>query len=543
MKALIFALRHAIAVVIVSSILSVGQKSSAGESPGQWILVTPPAFRTALTPLIQHRREEGFDVVVLETTNVLTHDQLEQREGSPLQARLDRLFQKFKGPHYVLLAGTSDATDPAKADRTVVPGLHGKVGRMKGQPCDVGYGLPDQDGAPAVAVGRFPARNVEELSAMVRKTLSFEQNSEPAPWRDRLVLLLGNPGGGRLAEWYIEQTFEKNLGSLYPGWEVRILLNASSSSYYLPRPEDRKTTLQYLRDGALFSVYLGHSGAQGLGLDARFIPRGDWAKLDIPRGQGPFFTCGCFACQREGPGGQGYGLIAMRNPQGPVAVIGATGESYSAPGELAAEGLLTCLKHPPFPSRLGEYWLAVQAGLARGKMDQTTFALLDMVDGTGGKVPLATQRLEHLEMWQLLGDPALRMPIVPADISLQASKPIVAGKTATVTGLLPDRLRGAPVRVTLERPLNSQPAGLKKPPANTPENRDARERVFIDNHRRANSFILTSAQAKTSGAHFVATVEVPADLAWTNLVLKATSTREHDTGLGVLPVSCTAAKP
>lgn len=537
MKTLIFAARHALEAVLLCLILATGQRSSAGDSPGQWILITPPAFRPALRPLIERRQAQGFKVVVLETSEVLTREQLHQRDASPLRARLNRIFQQNQRADYVLLAGASDAQDPAKVAETVVPGLPGKVERMKGEPCDSAYGFPGPDGAPKVAVGRFPARNVEELRAMVHKTLSFEQSSEPAPWQDRLVLLLGNPGGGRLAEWFVEQALQKDLASLYPGWDVRIILNAASSPYFLPRPLDRKTALRYLQEGALFSVYLGHSGAEGLGLDARFISRGDWAKLDIPHGRGPFFTCGCFACQRKGPGGEGYGLAAMRNPNGPVAVIGATGESYTAPGELAAEGLLTCLEHPPFPSRLGEYWLAIQDGLARGKMDQTTFALLDMVDGTGGKVPLATQRLEHLEMWQLLGDPALRMPVVPADISLQTLKPIVAGKILAVTGLLPDRLRGAKVRVTLERPLNAPPAGLEKPPPSTPENRHARERIFINNHQRANSFVLASTEARTTRNQFVAAIQVPIGLPWTNLILRATATLNPMTGFGILPLS------
>jgi hypothetical protein len=65
----------------------------------------------------------------------------------------------------------------------------------------------------------------------------------------------------------------------------------------------------------------------------------------------------------------------------------------------------------PFPSRLADYWLAIQAGLARGEIDDFTFKLYDQADGTKGRVPLETQRLEHLEMWMLLGDPALRLPV------------------------------------------------------------------------------------------------------------------------------------
>jgi hypothetical protein len=57
------------------------------------------------------------------------------------------------------------------------------------------------------------------------------------------------------------------------------------------------------------------------------------------------------------------------------------------------------------------------------------------------------------------GDPALRLPIVPADITLDVAGPVSAGREFTINGCLPERLAGATVRVALERPLASAPGG------------------------------------------------------------------------------------
>ena len=504
-----------------------GQTNSAG----QWIVVTPPTFRPTLEPLIQHRKEEGFAVVVVDTMPTGIHEQLMQADGKPLKARLEQLIRNYPGRSFVLLAGAHNVAGSTNVDHCV-PSLHGAFERMKNQPSDAGYGLPDSEGAPTVPVGRFPARNSEELSAMVQKTLKFETDLTPAPWRNRLLLLLGNPGGGSMAENYVQDTLDADLAALDPSWEVRTMFNAASSRFYLPRPVDRDTALQSLAGGVFFSVYLGHSGADGLGLDMRFIQKDSWTKLNIAQGAGPFFTCGCFACQPDEKG-EGYGLAAMRNGSGPVAVIGATGESYSAPGQLAAEGLMTCLSGHPFPERLGDYWLAAANGLARGKMGAMVFALMDMTDGSGGKIPLATQRREHLEMWMLFGDPALRMPAVSMDVLLKAGSPI-AGKALVVSGVLPKRFVGAKVRVTLERPINSKPAGLETVPSDTPENRDARKRVINANFERANTFVLDTADAEVSGNQISASLKVPANLPWTNLVLRAFAVTAGDAGLGIL---------
>lgn len=527
-------LKDSVRVFAVFVFFFVALSVTATEDAGQWIVVTPPTFRSVLAPLIEQRKDDGFKVVVLETTEVFGSEQLQQSDGAPLLAQLKALCLPGHGPDYVLLAGICAATAQVNAQNTV-PSLRGTVERMKGQPSDSGYGLPGPDGGPTIAVGRLPARTVNELSGMVRKTLAFEQNAAPAPWRDRLLLLLGNPGGGPLAEMFVEQELHTDLASLYPGWNMRTIIDISSSPFYLPHPRDSATALQYLQEGQLFSIYLGHSYAPGLGLDSRFLflRRADWEKLNVPHGAGPFFTCGCFACQAN-ENDPGYGVAAMRNPAGPVAVIGASGESYSAEGQLAVEGLLATLARPSFPERLGQYWLAVQEGLARGKIDPTTFELMDMADGSGGKTLLPVQRLEHLQMWQLLGDPALRMPVMLDDIALSVSGPVTPGSNLKVSGALPDRLNGAAVHLTLERPLDSTPSGVEPVPPGSAENRQERERIFIANHRHANTYILAQADTVAVGKTFSAALAVPTDLQWTNLTLKASATASNESGLGVL---------
>jgi hypothetical protein len=402
----------------------------------------------------------------------------------------------------------------SEARQIVVPALPGMAGVMKDRPSDYAYGLPRKDGHGVceVAVGRFPARTVEELRGMVRKTLNLEREGRPGAWRNRLVLVEGNPGAGPLGEMFVEHLLAQRLEKLHAAWSLRAAFDNAGSPYYCPGARLREAALECLQGGELFSIYLGHSRAAGLGsLDKVFLTREDWAGLKLTPGQGVFFTCGCFGCQLGGSDGEGYGLAAMRNPAGPVAVIGASGESYSAAGLLAVDGLLQCCAQAPFPARLADYWLAVQAGLAQGPIDDMTFTLLDQSDGTGGKVPLSAQRLEDLEMWMLLGDPALRLPVVPVDVSLEAAGPAGAGRSLTVNGALP---------------------------ADTPENRAARDRVAAENCRRANQFVLASATAAAEGDRFKCSLAVPANLPWPKVVVRAYAEKGAESGQGVslLPV-------
>ena len=255
-------------------------------------------------------------VVIVQTTDVLTAKQVEAGEGSPLRDHVVDLCRKAKGPSYVLLVGAVKSKDPAGAAATVVPPLRGEAGRMKGQPSDNAFGFVDKDLAPKVAVGRFPANTVLEAQQMVKKTLVFERDGPSALWRNRLTLMVGNPGGRsaiekQFGEILVQSLVKDRFQRAPASFTTRAVVLMENSPFFLPRDKIRETTLRYLEEGQLFSVYLGHSGAfgfwSGLWLD-RFIDREDWGKKNFP---GILFSCGCFGCQLK-DGDEGYGLTAMR---------------------------------------------------------------------------------------------------------------------------------------------------------------------------------------------------------------------------------------
>ncbi|MBN2507755.1 MAG: hypothetical protein JXQ71_13785 [Verrucomicrobia bacterium] len=528
-------MRNPVPVLLVSLL---AWSVSAGETarvPAQWLVVAPPALRETLAPLIKHRRDEGLKVGVVDSTRVASAEDVRGTQALPLQAHLNRLCQEHPAPTYLLLVGHVPCGDPAAAQAAALPAPQGKEGRMNGQPTDHAFGRPDSNSAPAVAVGRFPARNAGEARDMVAKTLRFERDARPGAWRHRVVFLGGNPGGGRFAEMLAERATAPRLKQLHPFWTLRGLVHNPASCYYLPHARWSDTARQFLEEGALMSAYLGHSNADGLwSVSFNVFPRARWGQLNIARGAGPLFTAGCYSCQYAGRRGEGYGLAAMRNPTGPVAVMGAHGETYGAPGQLAVDGLLRRLAAPPVPARLGDYWLSVKEGLARGYIDPALFTLYDAVDGSQGKVPLPKQRLEHLEMWTLLGDPALRLAPTPLSLRLDPQPPAGAGSPLIVRGTLPPPLAGARVRVTLERPVGLAPAGLDPLPDTAPEHGAAREQTAIANHRKANDVVVAAATTAARGTRFECALDLPAPPPPHPLVIRGSAMTDTDAALGVM---------
>src|SRR5262249_26387110 len=149
---------------------------------------------------------------------------------------------------------------------------------------------------------------------------------------------------------------------------------------------------------------------------------------------------------------------AMRNPDGPAAVVGSHGICFAAMVNLAADGLFNRAFKNRMPARLAPAWLAALQGVAKGPIDWLSYRALDAVDGDP-RVPQPAQRQEHLEMFVLLGDPALRLPRTD-EIRLDVTKSVSIGQKLKVRGELPTGMRTASVKVSLERLPARVPAGL-----------------------------------------------------------------------------------
>jgi hypothetical protein len=220
----------------------------------------------------------------------------------------------------------------------------------------------------------------------------------------------------------------------------------------------------------------------------------------------------------------------VRNPRGPVAVIGSHGECFSTMVFPAADGFSESLFGDRPPARLGEAWRHLLEAVANRKINEALFEMLNLADGDP-RIPEAVQRLEHLEMFTLLGDPALRLPVLPGDVKLTCAGPAAPGKAVTVRGQVPARLAGARVRITLERALDAKPVDLEPVPEKPGP---ARDRAVLANHDRANKFALAAAEAVVKDGAFEARLELPAKLPWPRLTVRAYAHTDRAEGLGVL---------
>ena len=384
-------------------------------------------------------------------------------------------------------------------------------------------------------MGRLPARDLAELQTMVGKILRYPKEragQDPFP---AVHLIAGHHGAPpafeKMADGLNNAMALRLLTKLPAPWRFDGSVHINGSPWQISGEDVPATARRMMSGNATLLAFMGHSEpARAMSKAQALLSAADWKAL--PAGgphPGLFFTCGCESCELS-PVVESYGFAAIRAPGGPPAVIGSHGLTWAAMGYLAISGLIDRIAADPAPSRPGTFWLGVQQGLAKGEISSSEFAMLDMADGSAGKVPLEQQRLEHLESWMLLGDPAMPLlPPVPA-ITIDPTIPPIAGKPLTISGNLPDGLAGATVRITFER----HPATIRTDLPEIPLSGAARLAATRELSRLSGDVVLATTTAITKGTTFTASLTLPSPLPPGPWTIRALS--PHPTGGGILQI-------
>jgi len=465
---------------------------------GHWIAVVAPGLEDAMQPLVEQRRTEGWEVTVIPAA----------ADTAPAMKQIAALAARSQ-PCCVVLAG--DFTE------TGVPAGKGTKLRMTGEPTDLPW-TQCANGA-LVQTGRLPARNADEARVMVQKILSWPRERERMAFPSA-ALLAGHHAApesfSKIADNLTNTLAQRLIARLPAEWQIDAAVHIDGSPWQVSGSDVHAAATRMMSTRATLFAYMGHSNPMAAySKNDVLLAVPDWKKLpaDGPR-PGLFFTCGCFSCQVH-PQQESFGLAAIRAPGGPPAAIGSHGESWSAMGYLAMSGLTAVLEKQVVNA--GAYWTAALRGLEKAEISAAEFAMLDMADGTQGKVPLEQQRAEHLEMWMFLGDPA--MPLAPpaSEIEVEA---VVAGTALNITASVPAENAGQTFRITIERHPAAVPDNL---PA-VPDTGADRRQAASERRRVASEVVFASAEAKAAGSSLTAAISIPANAPakpWTVRVVTA----------------------
>lgn len=470
----------------------------------------PAEFRAALAPWVEFREAQGHGVIfAAEPSNAAAI----RREIRQAAAR--------RPLRYVVLVG--DAPRPSgstAAERArSIPTHHSEARinvRFGSEPeiaGDAWYADLDDDRVPDLAIGRLTADTPAEVSRMVGKVLAYERSRDFGPWRRHVQFVAGLGGFGPLADAALELAAKNVITAGVPAPFTTSMTHASPTSAYYPDPRRfQEAALSGLTDGCWFWVYLGHGQRRSLD---RVPTAGGWQSILeaqeaawLRAQRGPAVACllACYTGAFDGP----EDCLAeelLRSEGGPVAVV--CGSRVTMPYAMAVLG--TELLDQCFVARqatLGGALLAAkQASVAKGPPSQRRQAL-DALAALLSPAPadLPGERAEHVELFNLLGDPLLSLKH-PAVVQLDAPAGARSGNTLEITGKSP--VSGS---ATIELVVRRDRLRFEPPPRTTGGPSPATADECRQTYQLANDPCWSRVQARVAaGTSFRAQLPVPAE--------------------------------
>jgi hypothetical protein len=475
------------------------------------LVVCPAAFREALQPWVEFRARQGHVLTLVSNTQPAEAIRRQIRDAAK-QGRLQ----------YVVLVGNARPgceRDPALRARSVpVHYEKAKVNIQWGSEpyiaTDNWYADLNDDQVPELAIGRLPADSPAELRQMVAKTLAYERSTDFGPWRRQLNFVAGMGGFGALADTVLESAARHVLTQNIPAGYRVSMTYGSWRSPYCPDPRlFHATTLERLNEGAWFWVYIGHT-PHPAALNRLRMPDGDYHILDIH--DVPKLNCAhagpiaLFLCCYSGAIDATTDCLAkqmLRQPGGPVAVVAGSRVTMPYGMTVLATGLLDEVFRKRCPT-VGEAMLhAKQAMLKEPAAGDQQRAMVDAIAAAVSPAArqMAEERTEHVQMFNLIGDPLLRLRY-GEEIKVEVAKTAAPGEVLTVAGSTPVEGRG-----TVELAVRRGRLSFKPPLRREYSQTAAALAEFQEVYCRANDQRLVSVPVQIAGGRFEVSLDVPAD--------------------------------
>lgn len=398
-------------------------------------VICPAEFRAALAPWVEHRQSQGHRIEWISNR----HSAAALRDEVRRVAAAGRL-------RYLLIVG--DAEPAGRTDAVVrlrcVPAHYAaaevnvRFGSTAEIATDNRYADLDGDRVPDIAVGRLTCDTAAELDTMVRKILDYERSADFGTWRRQVHLVAGLGGFGPLADAVLQASAKTLISQGIPAQYTTTMTYGSWQSPYCPDPRDfRRVTLARLNQGSLFWVYIGHGQQRSVDevrVPGRMYPilsAADAGELNCRHGA----PIACFLSCYSGAYDQPRDCLAeemLRSPGGPVAVL--CGSRVTMPygmSVLGTELLRECFVEQA--ETLGDAILQAKRqmmstenrGQFRTALDAAAAALSPTAES------LDAERAEHLDLFNLLGDPLLRIAY-PGQIRVAVAPTATAGQSLSV---------------------------------------------------------------------------------------------------------------
>lgn len=470
------------------------------------LIVTLPRFRDGIEPLARHRRSRGLVTEVVTTREI--YDEFNHGRFAPaaIQGFIRRAARTWeRKPRFVLLVGDADLDVEFISKHEVLPAFTTRTSYNGVTGTDHPYALVDDDDRPDLAVGRLPVRREDDLVRLVDRIIAYERDVDGGDWRRRIGIIAAEAGFGAQVDALLESFARASIAKAVPEpFRVDVAYSRPGSPYYIPPARFPEHVARTLSGRAVAVTYLGHGSERALGpirhRGRRFpvFAERDIASVDAgPRPPILTLIC-CYAGAFDSPSEDCIAEELLRRPGGPIAVIASTRISHPLANAAFGDALLPGFFAAGRP--IGETLREAKLRLLDGKS-----SLLVAAGRAFLSKSVDPDRLfrEHLELYNLLGDPAL-VPALPDPLATLAADGAAApGAVMRIHGTVSSGSGRAVI--SLERPH-----GRGRPDRDAVES--APDGGVPDRSRTRGDAPLLEVEAEIRDGTFAADVTIPADI-------------------------------
>jgi len=383
-------------------------------SPVTFVIVSPPAFKTSLQPLVRWKTRKGFRVL-----QAYTDDPAVGTTTSSIKNYLQGLYLSpapgTNPPDFVLFVG----------DVAQIPAW-----MNNGQATDLRYCEYTGDNLPEVFYGRFSASTLAQLQPYIDKTIEYEQYLFPDDsFLNEDVMVAGYDGGG--------------LGLTYGNGQINYGTSCyfntahglASHTYLQPEPSGANYSQQIrdnVSDGVCYANYTAHGSESGWA-DPQFVI----SQIPALQNSGKYclmvgnccltsrYNVNCFAEE-----------VTRAANKGAIGYIGASNNSLWDEDYWWGCGLKAVSVTPLYdPQHLGAYDVTFHDQGEPTAEWFTTMAQMYVGGNLAVEESNSGNKLYYWEIYNLMGDPSLNIYYsVPDPVAATLPQIMLIGtNTCTVT--------------------------------------------------------------------------------------------------------------
>ncbi|MCS6842794.1 MAG: C25 family cysteine peptidase [Caldilineales bacterium] len=248
----------AVSALLRPALIAAPQPESLASLPGaDYLLIGPTDLLAAAQPLLERRQAQGLTPLAVNVEAVYEQFGAGRRGPEAIRAFLRHAVETWAlPPRFVVLVGdasydprgyTGEAARTADRVPTCLVDTY-FVGETASDHC---YADLDDDLAPELAVGRLPARSADQVQAFAAKLVAYEQTPADADWLRRALLVADKEAEFLNASQRIAEE------ALQPAGYQTQLLDLADPAYAQPA-DARQTLLAALDAGVGLINYSGH---------------------------------------------------------------------------------------------------------------------------------------------------------------------------------------------------------------------------------------------------------------------------------------------